>query len=219
MFQAPALQEKFLRFKTTILITVLIIFYTVGIVGLSIEAYRESFLALSFMNLALSFVILLIGRFKQTSSFYGFIVFAFLLGMLVEWIGVHTGILFGDYKYGENLGFKLFEVPFIIGINWVMLTLISAAVVQYIKWHWILKAISAAFLMLVLDILIEPVAINSDYWIWNGEIPLSNFVTWFIIALLLQLVYFKFKLAEKNKVAVSLYLLQLLFFLILNLQL
>lgn len=219
MFQAPALQEKFLRFKTTILITVLIIFYTVGIVGLSIEAYRESFLALSFMNLALSFAILLIGRFKQTSSFYGFIVFAFLLGMLVEWIGVHTGILFGDYKYGENLGFKLFEVPFIIGINWVMLTLISAAVVQYIKWHWILKAISAAFLMLVLDILIEPVAINSDYWIWNGEIPLSNFVTWFIIALLLQLVYFKFKLAEKNKVAVSLYLLQLLFFLILNLQL
>lgn len=217
MFQAPELQEKIYRYKTTILIAVLVIFYIVGVVGLSLESYRSSFLELSFMNLALSFTLLLIGRNKHSKGFYTFAFFAFMVGMIVEWVGVHTGLLFGDYFYGENLGFKIVEVPFIIGINWLMLTIISASVVQYAKFHWLIKSILAALLMLVLDLLIEPVAITSDYWTWNGEIPISNFVTWFIIALVLQLVYFNFKLAEKNKVAVSLYFLQFLFFLILNL--
>lgn len=217
MFQAPELQEKINRYKISILIVVLIIFYLVGIVGLSLEAHREDFIELSFMNLSLSFTILLLGRTKHSKGFYGFVLFAFLVGMSVEWIGVHTGVLFGDYTYGENLGFKIYEVPFIIGINWVMLTIISASVVQYTKLHWLIKTVFAALLMLVLDVLIEPVAITSDYWTWNGEIPISNFVTWFIIAFVLQWVYFKFKLAEKNKVAVSLYFLQFIFFLILNL--
>ena len=216
MFQAPQLQEKIYRYKTTILIAVLVIFYMVGVVGLSLESYRSSFLELSFMNLALSFTLLLIGRNNHSKGFYTFAFFAFTIGMTVEWIGVHTGLLFGDYFYGENLGFKIVEVPFIIGINWLMLTMISASVAQYAKFHWLIKSVLAALLMLVLDLLIEPVAIKSDYWTWNGEIPISNFVTWFIIALVLQLVYFKFKLAEKNKVAVSLYFLQFLFFLILN---
>lgn len=217
MFQAPELQEKIYRYKTTILIAVLVIFYIVGVVGLSLESYRSSFLELSFMNLALSFTLLLIGRNNHSKGFYTFAFFAFTIGMTVEWIGVHTGLLFGDYFYGENLGFKIVEVPFIIGINWLMLTIISASVLQDAKFHWLIKSVLAALLMLVLDLLIEPVAIKSDYWTWNGEIPISNFVTWFIIALVLQLVYFKFKLAEKNKVAVSLYFLQFLFFLILNL--
>lgn len=219
MFQAPDLQEKIYRYKTITLIAVLIIFYLVGIVGLSLDAYRKDFLELSFMNLALSFTILLLGRTKYSKGFYAFILFAFLVGMIVEWIGVHTGMFFGNYSYGENLGFKIYGVPFIIGLNWVMLTIISASVIQLLKTHWLLKAILAALLMLVLDLLIEPVAIKSDYWSWNDEIPISNFVTWFIIAVVLQWVYFKFKLAEKNKVAISLYLLQFVFFMILNLQL
>lgn len=217
MFQAPQLQEKIYRYKTSILIAVLIIFYLVGITGLSLEAHREDFLELTFMNLALSFTILLLGITNHTKRFYAFAFFAFSVGMTVEWIGVHTGLLFGDYFYGENLGFKIVEVPFIIGINWLMLTIISASVVQYTKFHWLIKSVLAALLMLVLDLLIEPVAITSDYWTWNGEIPISNFVTWFFIAFVLQWVYFKFKLAEKNKVAVSLYFLQFLFFLTLNL--
>jgi putative membrane protein len=33
-------------------------------------------------------------------------------------LGVHTGILFGNYKYGNALGLKLNDVPILIGINW-----------------------------------------------------------------------------------------------------
>ena len=41
----------------------------------------------------------------------------FLLGLTVEIIGVNFSIFFGDYKYGNNLGIKIFDVPIVIGFN------------------------------------------------------------------------------------------------------
>jgi putative membrane protein len=41
----------------------------------------------------------------------------FLIGMITESLGVNYGLIFGNYEYGNNLGFKLFGVPFLIGIN------------------------------------------------------------------------------------------------------
>jgi putative membrane protein len=218
MIQAAALQEQFYRYKQWGLIGLLIIFYTVGLVGLSLEEHRADFLALSFFNLALSFVLLLLGRHAHSLRLYAFIIFAFIVGMGSEWIGVHTGYLFGDYSYGESLGIKLFDVPLIIGINWTMLVIISAAIAKRIQMNKYLQAVVASLFMLLLDVLIEPVAIVSDYWTWEGDvIPLFNFVSWFGIALLLQIVYFGLNLAEKNKVATALYCIQFIFFVILNL--
>ena len=217
MFQAAALQEQFSRYKTTILIGLLLIFYIVGIVGLTLENHREDFLSLSFFNLALSFVLLLMGRHVHSFRLYAFVALAFVVGVGVELIGVHTGYLFGDYSYGESLGFKFYDVPLIIGINWGMLAIISASIAKRFQLNKYVQAIVAALFMLLLDVLIEPVAIVSDYWTWEGDvIPLFNFVCWFGVALLLQFVYFGLNLAEKNKVAVALYCIQFVFFVILN---
>lgn len=215
MISAPLFQEYFQRYKTYFFISLLVIFYSVGLVGLVSES-RDYFLSLSFFNLALSFAILLLARVRHNFKFYLFVLFAFFFGMAAEWFGVHTGFLFGDYVYGESLGIKWFGVPIIIGVNWIMLTMISASIMQLVKIHWIVKAIGGTLLMLLLDILIEPVAIVSDYWHWNGEIPISNFVGWIIIAFILQTLYFGGKLAEPNKVGISLYIIQVIFFLTLN---
>ena len=216
MFIAPFFQEYFQRYKSYFLIGLLLIFYSVGLVGLFSDS-RAYFLSLSFFNLALSFGILLFARVQHNLKFYLFLLFAFFFGMSAEWLGVHTGFLFGDYFYGESLGVKWFGVPIIIGINWIMLTMISASIMQLTKIHWFLKALGGTLFMVLLDILIEPVAINSDYWHWNGEIPISNFFGWIIIAFVLQTLYFAFKLAEPNKVGISLYIIQVCFFLTLNL--
>jgi len=216
MIQAAKFQELFFRNKTKVLVSLLIIFYTVGTIGL-VSSFRETFLPLSFFNLLISFIILLLARFEHSKGFYIFVLVAFSIGMFSEWLGVHTGLIFGDYSYGENLGIKIGEVPLIIGVNWTMLVIISASLANTLVFAWYIKAIIASFLMLFLDFLIEPVAIVSDYWVWNGEIPLSNYITWFVITLILQLIYFYFRLVETNKVAISLYGIQVLFFLILNL--
>jgi bisanhydrobacterioruberin hydratase len=216
MFQAPTIQEHIERYRALIIISLLIVFYTVGVVGLSLDSQRDDFLELSFFNLALSFGLLLLGRTQHSLKLYGFIFLAFTIGMSVEWIGVHTGFLFGNYRYGESLGFRLFDVPIIIGINWAMLVMISAAVAKTIPVsRWIQIILATAF-MVILDVLIEPVAIKSDYWIWDGPIPFSNFIDWFLVTIILQAIYFRLNLAEVNKVAIALYFIQLVFFIILN---
>ena len=215
MIRAAVFQEYFQRYKDGVLIALLLIFYTVGTIGLLSED-RESFLELSFLNLAISFGVLLLARISHSWKFYLFCLIGFFIGMSAEWIGVHTGYLFGEYKYGPNLGPQWWNVPFIIGINWIMLTIISGAIADKTNFHWLIKAIIGTLLMLALDLLIEPVAIQSNYWIWNGEIPLSNFIGWFGVALLIQILYFGMRLNEPNKVALVLYFIQLSFFSIQN---
>jgi putative membrane protein len=186
--------------KALFLIAIIVIFYSVGMIGTHIPNYRNSFFELSYFNLLLSFGILLASRVNMNKKFIGFLIFSFLIGMTVEWIGVHTGLLFGNYKYGENLGLKLFEVPLVIGLNWSMLTVITASFVDRIKSTMIIKIVSSAALMTLFDVLMEPVAITSDFWHWKGDIPLYNYVCWFIVSLVLQAVYFRKQLAESNKV-------------------
>ena len=52
--------------------------------------------------------------------------------MITESLGVNYGLIFGNYEYGNNLGFKFFGVPFLIGINWIILTAISANTASFL---------------------------------------------------------------------------------------
>lgn len=206
------------KFKAEMLISILVIFYTVGIVGLTNESTRDSFLPLSFMNLLLSFAIMILSRKTIKKYFILFIALAFLVGMTAEWIGIHTGYLFGDYYYGENLGAKIDGVPLIIGINWGILTVCSCNVTSiFIKKSIWLSSFVSALLMMLLDVLIEPVAITSDYWHWDSlNIPLYNYFCWFAVALPLHFLYFKWQLSEQNKVTIALFGILVMFFSILN---
>ena len=204
--------------KTFLLYFILILFHTVGIVGLSNPSYHAYFLSLSFFNLLLSFTVLLLGRNHHTSKFYLFIFICAFYGMSVEWVGVHTHLLFGNYNYGKNLGYKIFDVPLIIGINWCVLTIATSSIASKITNSTYLHLLISCSLMVVIDLLIEPVAIKSDYWTWyQGEIPLYNYICWFVISIPIHFLYLKLKLSEQNNVAVCLYVVLFVFFSLLNL--
>ncbi len=206
------------KYKAEMLISILVIFYTVGIIGLTNQNTRDLFLPLSFMNLLLSFAIIILSRKTNKKHFILFLVVAFIVGMTAEWIGIHTGYLFGDYYYGENLGTKIDGVPLIIGINWGILTVCSCNVTSiFIKKSIWLSSFVSALLMMLLDVLIEPVAVTSDYWHWDSlNIPLYNYCCWFAVALPLHYLYFKWQLNEQNKVTIALFGILVMFFSILN---
>lgn len=206
------------QYKEVILISILVIFYTVGIFGLTNETTRDLFLPMSFMNLLLSFVIMILSRKTNKLYFILFLSLTFLVGMTAEWIGIHTGYLFGEYYYGENLGTKMDGVPLIIGINWGILSVCCCNVTSiFIKKSIWLSSFVSAFLMMLLDVLIEPVAITSDYWHWDSlNIPMYNYFCWFAVALPLHFLYFKWKLGEQNKVTIALFGILVMFFSILN---
>lgn len=203
--------------KANILIAVLVIFYSVGAIGILTPESRNNFLSLSFFNLILSFIILLLADKKSNIKFYFFLLICFAVGFIAELIGTKTGLLFGNYSYGENLGIKIGGVPLVIGVNWGILIVSSASIINRFKLHWSLKIVLSSLLMTSLDVLMEPVAIESDYWQWSGGvIPFYNYVCWFIISLFLHFIYFKYHIAKSNKVYDALFIILTFFFSLLN---
>ena len=144
----------------------------------------------------------------------------FLIGMFSEIIGVNYGLIFGEYIYGNNLGFKLFGVPFLIGLNWVILTIICANIASIlIKNNSIIQIIIlGTLLMLLMDFVMEPIAPKLDLWKFkNLVVPTSNYIGWLIISILTQTIY-NIQFKEKEvKLSFNLYTAIFTFFVSLNL--
>lgn len=204
--------NKFLIVKIGI-----VILHVVGIIGLSTEATRPIFQWLTPFHLIGSTILLLLYHNDWDAPFLYFCGCAFTIGMLSEIIGVKTGIIFGQYSYGKVLGPKLMEVPLIIGLNWFLLAYITGELfVRKISNNW-LAAFLSAFVMVLLDFLIEPVAIALDFWTWGtADIPLSNYIGWFFVAFLIQIIYRKLDFQKDNPMAAFLMLNLLLFFTVLS---
>ena len=113
----------------------------------------------------------------------------FVISYTAEFLGVNYQILFGDYSYGRSLGVKLFEVSLIIGCNWLLLALISQALIKRIFSNGWLIIIFSSLLMVFIDIFIEPVAPLLDFWEFKENIvPFSNYRDWFMVALIIQFI-------------------------------
>jgi putative membrane protein len=196
---------------------IILVFHIVGIVGMSISSIRGYFQLLTPFHLLLCTGLLLIFHKGWNVNFLIFSLLAFGIGFGAEVIGVHTQLLFGGYSYGSVLGYKLFEVPLMIGVNWFLLVYLSAEIFEGRIKNWLVAAILGALVMVIMDFLIEPVAVSLDFWIWEGgQIPLTNYTSWFMVALIIQLIYGKLDFKKKNPLALFLLINLTVFFGILN---
>jgi putative membrane protein len=202
--------------KQYLLLAIIVIFHTVGFFGLQ-SASRAYFLSLSPLNLVLSFTCLLLSYSRLTYRLLLAILVVGIAGFTAEFIGVHTQLLFGEYHYGNNLGYKLAGIPLLIAVNWVMLSFSAIAIVISLQTSVLVKALLSATLMTLLDLFIEPVAINSDFWSWaDGIIPIYNYVCWFVLSFILHFWLLKREVVEQNTVGIGLYVVLVLFFGLLN---
>lgn len=196
--------------------------YLVGTIGLIIPSTQPYFKLASAFNLWVSLILLLFFHedFNKSFIFTGIVIFC--SGFFIEVLGVHTGVIFGKYWYGETLGTQLWNVPLVIGANWLLLVYCSAISVQnafsIIKnkpffSSVLIQSLISATLMVLLDLLIEPVAIRLDFWHWQNEkIPTQNFQAWFLIAFILNYILLKTKFRKTNSLAFLLLILQFFFF-------
>lgn len=209
-----------MRWSPWIGIGLLLIFYSIGIAGILLPIHPD-FILLTPANLLVSLLIVLAFHRPWTRSFLYFLLLCYAIGFAAEWLGVQTGLLFGSYAYGHVLGPKAGGTPLIIGINWILLTYSSAMLVQALgsgRRPWWLRALLSTLLMVGLDVLIEPVAVQQGFWSWaGGEIPLHNYLGWTAVAFPLQLAYHKKVEAQTNYVAAALFILQFIFFLVIGL--
>jgi len=208
-FELILLKQIMTFIKKNIPIFIIVVFHIVGFVGFIINP--SYFKSLSPVNLLLSFSLIVIMSQQTKWQFYGALCLVAVLGFFVEVLGVKTELIFGSYNYGQSLGYKWLSVPLLIGINWSMLLYCTS---QFSKFkNTIVNSLFGAALMVGLDFFIEQNASKFDFWYWKSNIiPIQNYIAWFVIAFLLNLLVQKHLAQKPNLTAKALYVIQLVFF-------
>lgn len=192
----------------------LIAMHITGFLGLQASFSQYLFENLVSFNLLIVGILLIYFQENKNRSFYITAFIIALTGFLVEYAGVSSKIIFGDYHYQSSLGIKCFGVPPIIGLNWLILLIASSSIALKISKQLWIRALCTAVLMVFLDFFIEPFAIRHHLWAWNHpSVPLRNYLAWLIISFLLAYFYLRGNFGKNNRLGIAVYLIQLLFFL------
>jgi putative membrane protein len=209
-----------------------LLFHVTGLLGILFTPYKDWFVNNTPVVLLTMFLLLTNSQIKSFKSYISFSFIAFITGMVTEIIGVNTGLLFGNYAYGQVLGPKIYGVPFLIGLNWFVIVYCSGDILTHgvellqNKLNRKLSSFSSSIFVIIggatiatcFDFILEPAAVKLHFWSWeNGQVPLLNYLCWFIISAILLVVKMYFKTIRINSFAISLLIIQALFFLMLNL--
>jgi bisanhydrobacterioruberin hydratase len=191
--------------KQVVSIFLLWLFHLSALVGIQL-GHGDWFLPLTPLNLLLCFVLLVWNIPDFTGRELLVLAWPFALGMLAEILGVNFGWIFGNYAYGDNLGPKIWGVPWMIGLNWALLTYASSSVAKFFSQNLWVSVVLGAGLMLGIDVLLEQVAPPFDFWEFEGGMaPAQNYWGWFVVALLAHVGFQKF--CKKANFVFSLHLL------------
>lgn len=197
----------------------LIIFYIIGIAGMLLPVTSGLFIFLTPMALLMSFGLLILhhqpGFNAKNIAVFSFI---FISGIVVEVIGVQTGVIFGTYTYGKGLGLKIFDTPILIGMNWLLLVYTTGTIMQKVNIAPVLRIAAGASMMLVYDLVLEQVAPKMDMWSWeNNEVPVNNYMAWWLIAVFFHSLIEIFGIKLRNPLSITILATQFLFFVVLYL--
>lgn len=205
--------------RNRVCVTVILLFHLVGLIGFIVPSLTVLFIALVPWHLLLMLGVIVYSCGTLDGRFLLFALVTFIVGFAAEYTGVHTGWIFGHYRYGETLGTKLFEIPLMIGMNWFLLIYAAGVMLQRSRLKNItVRILSGAIILTLLDVLIEPIAIHFDYWHWlDAGIPFKNYVCWFLLSALLLSIFEQFKFKRQSIVAPAMLIAQFLFFAVLNL--
>lgn len=134
----------------------------------------------------------------------------------IEVAGVATGMIFGEYHYGETMWLQWLNVPLVIALNWTALILATNDLAARWLRHPIAVSALASVLIMGYDLFIEPVAVRLDYWQWaGGVIPTQNYLAWGIVALVFSIPLNYSQVAYRSPLLPIYALAQLFFFLVL----
>lgn len=161
---------------------VIIFFHTIGLFLLG-GHWRQGFVFLTSYNLLLLMAVYLVSTEAPKNKVT--YILPVVLGFAIEVVGTNTGWPFGEYTYGSALGFSVANTPLMIGVLWWLLIRSMYDVLSVkISSVWT-KSILVGIAMTAMDVLIEPVAIELNFWSWKGvTVPMSNYVAWFVLSTL-----------------------------------
>jgi len=209
-----------------------LLFHGTGVLGILFTPYKDWFVSSTPLVLLFMFFLLANTQLKAIKNFLLSFAFAFVISMGTEIIGVNTGLLFGQYQYGPVLGPKILGVPWLIGLNWFVIVYCSGSFLVHSlelmksKFNIRVTATSSTAMIVLggaamatfFDFILEPVAVKLNFWTWNnGDIPLYNYLCWFLVSAVLLRINLQLKQVNAHVFASSLLIIQAVFFLMLHL--
>ncbi len=118
----------------------------------------------------------------------------YAIAYLSEFLGTHTGLVFGPYFYSPTaIGPLLWEVPILLPLAYfsmgycayyVTRTMLRNAHRRMTGGELVLTSLLSAFVMTVIDLISDPIAATLlDKWTWEGGgayfgVPVHNFYGW-----------------------------------------
>lgn len=124
------------------------------------------------------------------TRFAGRVLLCGLLGLVAEWVGMHTGWPFGQYVYTDQLPPRVWGVPVAMASAWIVLLAYVAERLHAVRGRWLLATLGATW-MTAIDLLIDPVAAEAlHYWTWHDpgaycNIPTQNFFGWWAVSFMI----------------------------------
>lgn len=114
-----------------------------------------------------------------------------IIGFTAELIGSHTGVPFGDYTYAPTLGARLWGVPLLIGLGWLMMAWPAALVARRLTRGPASRIVVGAWALASWDLFLDPQMVDAGHWTWSDPnphlpgvdtVPVSNLLGWVLVA-------------------------------------
>jgi putative membrane protein len=117
-------------------------------------------------------------------------------GLLVEAVGVRTGVPFGTYAYTGDLGPTVLGVPLVVPLAWTMMAWPALVVGRTLAQRWAVApvALVGGTALAAWDLFLDPQMVDAGYWTWADPhpalplvpgVPLTNYAGWILVAVLM----------------------------------
>jgi len=116
------------------------------------------------------------------------------IGFLSELIGTRIGLPFGHYYYQE-LRPQVAGVALFVSVAWGTYLFLSYLTASSM-FEGVKATLMASFLMVILDLAMDPLMTSWKAWVWVTKtelswygVPLTNYAGWFLVSLVFILLY------------------------------
>ena len=112
-------------------------------------------------------------------------------GLVVEALGLRTGVPFGLYHYTGTLGPELVGVPVIVPLAWMMMAWPALVVARALAQRPVAVALVGGAALASWDLFLDPQMVAAGHWVWTDPmpalpfvpgVPLSNYAGWVVVA-------------------------------------
>lgn len=145
--------------------------------------YNIYYFIFEFGALATFFFIL--RRENKNTRYSETLILAFAYGLLLEIINTR---LSGSYSYSNDFIFQAYGIPFAIAAGWAIVYYTSGQIAKYYELRWYQSPFFMAFLAVIFDMMLDPIAVRLGFWSWKIPldqewfgVPYDNLVGWLAV--------------------------------------